>query len=218
MLPPVQGVLQFLSLHPLLAIFFVVLAKQAGAPLPAMPLLLLAGASAARDAAFGAQGLLVAVIASTLGDLAWFAAGKLVGRRVIALLCRISVTPDTCVRRNELAFSRRGPLVLVFAKFLPGLDTLAPAMAGSIGMGAQRFLVFDIAGASLWAGSGMAVGLLLHQEIQGLAARASYLGARAAWALVGLLVAYVGWRFWRRWRDSVCHAVLPRSHPASWRP
>jgi membrane protein DedA with SNARE-associated domain/rhodanese-related sulfurtransferase len=209
----VQSIHDLLALRPLLTLFVIVLAKQAGAPLPAAPVLMLAGATAAHDAWFGTQALLLAIVASTIGDSGWFLAGRLAGRKILALLCRISVTPDTCVRRNEMSFSRRGPAVLVIAKFVPGLDTLAPAMAGSIGMSARRFLLLDAAGAALWAGSGMAAGLVLHRQIQHVERRLADLGAPAAWLVAGLVIAYVAWRFWRRWRESVAHAAVPRILP-----
>src|SRR5512133_521169 len=96
------------SEHGLLALWLGVFAEQVGAPIPAMPLLMLAGVASASDAVFAVKALAVATLASMLADLVWYYAGRRFGRRVLALLCRISISPDSCVRQSELSFARRG--------------------------------------------------------------------------------------------------------------
>ena len=196
--------------HGLLAVFAVVLVKQLGAPLPAMPILLLAGVAAADDGVFAVKALALATLASMLADFVWFYAGRHFGRRVLTLVCRISISPDSCVRQNELTFARWGVATLVVAKFIPGLSTLAPPVAGALGMRAQSFGIFNMAGAILWAGSGIAGGLIFHSQIGRLLASLSDLGRAALWILAALLVLYVAWRLQRRWRELRTLARLPR--------
>lgn len=197
----------------LLAVFVVVLVKQLGTPLPAMPVLFLAGAAAADDGVFAVKALAVATLASLLADFVWFFAGRYFGRRVLTLLCRISISPDSCVRKNELSFARRGMATLVIAKFVPGLSTLAPPLAGALGMRAQSFAIFDSAGAALWAGSGIAGGLLFHNQIRHLLEAMSELGRVAVWAVAALAALYVAWRVWWRWHEARLHAGMARVRP-----
>ena len=208
-----ETVLALFAQHGLLAVFAVVLVKQLGAPFPAMPILLLAGAAAADNGVFAVKSLALATLASVMADFVWFYAGRHFGRRVLTLVCRISISPDSCVRQNELTFARWGVATLVIAKFVPGLATLAPPVAGAVGMRALSFGIFDTAGAALWAGSGIAGGLIFHTQIDHLLASLSDLGRAAVWLLAGLLVLYVAWRSQRRWRELRALARLPRVHP-----
>jgi len=183
----------------LAAVFVAVLLEQAGLPFPALPVLLVAGAFAAGHAAWGVAALGLAVLASTLGDLAWYWAGRTWGYAVLRTMCRISLSPDSCVRRTESSFERRGVATLVVAKFVPGLATLAPAIAGALELRASTFVVYNGAGAALWAGVGLAAGVLLQGQINGLLAWLDRLG-RWVLAVLGVALAgYVAWRLWRRW-------------------
>ncbi len=129
-----EGLSTLLIRHDLVAVFVVVLLATLGVPIPALPVLLLAGAQAASGGPFGIEALGIATLASMLSATTWFVAGRRLGRRVLALLCRISISPDTCVRRNEVSFATRGAFTLVIAKFVPGLSILAPPLAGALGM------------------------------------------------------------------------------------
>ena len=144
--------LQLIIQYGLLLVFVNVLLVQLGLPLPAIPTLIVAGALAGRPG-FGVPALLaVAFIACMLGDLIWYLAGRRFGRGVMALLCRVSLSPDSCVRQTEVRFERWGGLSLVLAKFVPGLATLAPPLAGAMGIGWWRYLIFDGIGSALWVG------------------------------------------------------------------
>lgn len=208
-----ETIFAFFSQYGLLAVFGVVLIKQLGAPVPASAILLLAGAAAADDEVLAVKALVVATAASMLADFAWFYAGRRFGRGVLALLCRISISPDSCVRKNELSFARRGVASLVIAKFVPGLDTLAPPLAGALGMRAQSFAIFNAAGAALWAGANIAGGLIFHVQIQHLLGSLSELGRIAVWLVAALGALYVAWRMARRWRELRLHARMPRVRP-----
>jgi membrane protein DedA with SNARE-associated domain/rhodanese-related sulfurtransferase len=208
-----QDILSLFSQYGLLAVFIGVFVEQMGAPVPALPFLLLAGGAAASDGIFALKALAVAALASMLADSLWFYAGRRYGRRVLALLCRISISPDSCVRQSELSFARRGVATLVVAKFIPGLSTLASPLAGAIGMRTASFVVFNLAGALLWAGSGIAGGLLFHGQVGRLMEYLSDLGSAAMVVVACLLGIYIAVRVWRRWRVARSVANLPRIQP-----
>lgn len=208
-----ENVFSLFAQHGLLAVFAGVLVEQLGAPIPAMPFLLLAGVASASDGVFAVKTLAVATLASMLADLLWFYAGRRFGRRVLALLCRISISPDSCVRQNELSFARRGVATLVVAKFIPGLSTLASPLAGAIGMRTTTFAVYNLAGTFLWAGSGIAGGLLFHDQVGRLLEYLRDLGSAAIVIVAGLLGVYIAVRVWRRLRVARSVANLPRVHP-----
>lgn len=199
--------------HGLLAVFFGVLVEQLGAPLPAFPFLLLAGVAAANDGVLAVKALLAATLASMIADGLWFLAGRRYGRRVLALLCRISISPDSCVRQSEASFARRGVATLVVAKFVPGLATLAPPLAGALGMRSGSFLLFNLAGTALWAGSGIAGGLLFHDQIERLLEHLDDLGSLALRVVGAALALYLALRAWRRWGTARRLARLPRVRP-----
>lgn len=184
----------------LIAVFIAVFLEQVGAPLPALPVLLLAGALAAADPMFGVSALAVAILASTLGDYAWYWGGRRYGHRVLKLLCRVSLSPDTCVRRSELSFQRWGVASLVLAKFVPGISTVAPPIAGALGIRPLTFLLFNGAGSALWAGAGIAAGVLFNDQIDWMLAQLADLGGHAMVLLGVLLGLYIGYRAWDRWR------------------
>lgn len=197
-----------------LAVFSGVLIEQLGAPVPALPFLLLAGAAAANDGMFALHAFLAAAGASMLADSVWFFAGKRYGRRVLNLLCKVSISPDSCVRQSELNFAKLGVAALVIAKFVPGLSTLAPPLAGSLGMRNSAFLLFNLAGTALWAGSGIAAGLLFNSQIERMMSALSDLGGVALSVVAVLVAAYIAFRVWRRWKVAKQLAALPRIAPA----
>ena len=187
----------FFDAYGLAAVFGVVLLEQIGVPVPALPVLVLAGAAAMGDPLFGVYALLLAVIASSLGDFAWYAAGRRYGHRVLKALCRVSLSPDSCVRQTESTFEKRGARTLLIAKFLPGLSTVAPPVAGALGLKAGTFLALNGAGAALWAGAGLLAGLLFHGQIDWLFDRIADLGVYAVAVLAALLALYIA----RKWLE-----------------
>lgn len=194
------GILSFVLQHPYLVLFGAVFAEQLGLPLPAVPFLLGAGALAGMDQLNPVAALLLPVTASLIADLVWFEAGRRRGATVLKLLCRISLEPDSCVRRTENVFATQGARTLLFAKFLPGLNTVAPPMAGMIGMRRSRFLLWDAAGALLWTGSYFLVGLLFSNQIEAIAERAAALGGALVLTLLGLFAFWLAWKYAQRQR------------------
>lgn len=207
-------IVALLTQHGLVAVFLAVFVEQVGAPLPSLPFLLLAGATVANESGAAARVVAVAVLAAMLANATWFFIGRRLGRRVLALLCRISFSAENCVRQSEVHFARFGPGSLVIAKFIPGLSVLAPPLAGALGMGAPRFALYNVAGALLWAGGGVGAGLYFHTEIQQFLEGLGNLGGMA-FLLFGLfLAAYLAVLTWRRRRASLLLASEPRMPPA----
>jgi membrane protein DedA with SNARE-associated domain/rhodanese-related sulfurtransferase len=143
-----------------LVIFAWVLIEQLGLPLPSVPILLAAGALSAQRQMSFPLALAVAVAASLTADSAWFFIGRTQGHRVLRLLCKLSLEPTTCVRRTQDSFGRRRGTMLMFAKFVPGLSTLAPPVAGQNGMDFGAFLFYDGIGSAFWVGVTMVCGRL----------------------------------------------------------
>jgi len=176
-------------------VFAVVLVQQLGAPIPATPLLLLAGAHAATDPIYGVYALALAILASSLGSLPWFWAGRRYGYRVLKFMCRISLSPDSCVRQTETFFERYGAAALLIAKFVPGLARVGPPLAGTFRLGLASFLLYYGAGNALWAGFGLILGFAFHTEIEWLMDRLTAFGGPALMVVAGILALYVAYRW-----------------------
>ncbi|NIJ78238.1 membrane protein DedA with SNARE-associated domain/rhodanese-related sulfurtransferase [Xanthomonas campestris] len=184
-------------------VFANVLALSLGLPVPALPTLVLVGASYALQGGSdawlaGLTALAVSVLASLLGDLAWYLAGRRFGNRTLQSLCRLSLSRDTCMKKTERFFSRWGVRVLTVAKFVPGLSMVSVPMAGAMRVRPAAFLRYDALGASLWALVGLSLGALFAHQVQGVLAVLSDLGSGAVVVLAMSLACYVGWRWWRR--------------------
>src|ERR1700690_1864233 len=173
--------LQFVVRHGYMLVFAWVFVEQAGLPVPSAPLLLCAGALSGMHQMNLGTAIVFATIGAVASDSMWYELGRLKGVRVLQLLCRISLEPDSCVRRSQVSFGRNGPRVLLIAKFVPGLNAMAAPLAGGIRMGWRRFLLFDALGAFLWIGSLALTGFVFSGELERIASRAAYLGE---WALV----------------------------------
>jgi membrane protein DedA with SNARE-associated domain/rhodanese-related sulfurtransferase len=181
-------------------VFLNVLAEQLGLPVPTLPTLVVAGALAAsgRLPAAGLFGL--ALLACLIGDTTWYLAGRAYGVRVMRLLCRISLTPDTCVRQTQSSFERFGPAALIVAKFIPGLSLIAPPLAGATHMRYLRFATVSLLGSSIWVGAALLAGVLLRPQITRLLPRLAGIGGTVIVLILVLLGAYIFWKWWERRR------------------
>jgi membrane protein DedA with SNARE-associated domain len=151
--------------HGLGVVFLNVFLEQIGLPIPALPTLIVAGSLAARGR-LPLLGLLgMALLGSVLADTVWYLLGRWRGRKVLKTVCRISLSPDTCVRDTETLFERRGLVSLLFAKFIPGYNTVAPPLAGAMGTSLPAFLLWDALGSLLWIGSGVAAGWIFRGTV-----------------------------------------------------
>ena len=143
----------------------VVFLEQAGLPIPAVPALLAIGALGGAGHFRILPAFLLASVAAMAGDLIWYAAGRARGRSVLSFLCRVSIEPDSCVRTTENAYARVGACALLFAKFVPGLNTAAPPLAGLTGMSLSQFILCDGLGTVIWVGSFLTLGYLFREQI-----------------------------------------------------
>lgn len=192
--------IEFLSRHGYLVLVSWVFVEQIGLPIPSIPILLAAGALSGAGRLSLPVALLYCVLAAMTADSIWFQLGRLRGIQVLRLLCRVSLEPDSCVRRTEDLFSRRGERTLLFSKFLPGLNTVAPPLAGVVHMRLWRFLLFDALGTLLWAGTFLGLGYAFTGEIEQLAARAESLHGWALAIVVAGIVGYIAYKLIRRQR------------------
>ncbi|MGH7869399.1 MAG: VTT domain-containing protein [Candidatus Dormibacteraceae bacterium] len=195
-----QATIQFLLLHGSAVLVIWVFIDQIGLPIPAVPLLIAVGALAGRGQFPLALGIAEAVIASLAADLMWYELGRTKGHAILNLLCKISLEPDSCVRRSEEAFGRRGAKSLAFAKFIPGLSAAATPMAGLFGMRPGVFLAWDGAGALLWAGGYMALGFIFSKQIEIVVTIALRLGVALAILIILTLGFYILYRYLQRQR------------------
>ena len=181
-------------------IFGVVFLEQLGLPIPALPVLIVAGALATDLDLSPLHVLAVAVFASLLADSIWFALGRLQGHRILKTLCEISLSPDSCVRQTESVFDRWGIPSLLVAKFIPGFSTVAPPLAGAMRIGVVSFLLYDLGGALLWAGASVAAGMIFHRAIDRVLGVLTSFGGWALVLVAAALTVFVVFKAWQRRR------------------
>jgi membrane protein DedA with SNARE-associated domain/rhodanese-related sulfurtransferase len=191
---------RLIAQYGLVLVFANVLLEQIGLPIPAIPSLIVAGALAAEgelspSAIFG-----VAFAGCMIADTLWYLAGRRYGRRVMTFLCRVSLSPDSCVRQTEFRFERWGKLTLVLSKFIPGLSTIAPPLAGAMRLGWWSFLLLNGLGVVIWAGAAIGAGMAFHTQINELILRMEGLGTLAAEAIGAVLGGYIALKWWERRR------------------
>lgn len=195
-----QESLSILLNHGYLVVFLWVFADQAGLPLPALPVLLAAGALAAAGKLnfFAIVGL--AAVAAMLSDTMWFEIGRRRGGSVLKFICRTSLEPDSCVGRTQQMFSKRGIWTLVVAKFVPGLNVLSSPMAGMSGISRMKFLAMNTVGALAFALAFVTPGYIFSRQLESILAVAS---ASGRWMVVGIVAfttAYIVFKYIRRLR------------------
>jgi len=196
----VQELIDLVARYGLALVFLNVLAEQVGLPIPAVPTLIVAGAAAATGKLSAAAVFGVAVIACYIGDGLWFAGGRIYGRRVLRLLCRVSLSPDSCVRQSEYHFERWGKAVLIVSKFVPGLSAVTPPLAGAMRMGWPSFIVLNGIGISLWTAIPIGVGMLFAGQIERAVDILESYGILAVALLGAALALYIAFKWWERRR------------------
>ncbi len=186
--------------HGLLLVFLSVLVEQIGLPIPAFPILIVAGALIMTAQMHWAACLAVALLACLISDFFWYSAGRRYGKRVLALLCRISLSPDYCVSQTEDKFRRWGPKSLIVSKFIPGFNTIAPPVAGATGIGRPQFFCFSVLGSALWANTGIAIGAIFHRSIGRVLDVLEVMGMAALLLVASLLGLFILFKFIERQR------------------
>jgi membrane protein DedA with SNARE-associated domain len=191
---------QFLVRYDVACLFAAVFVDQIGVPLPAVPWLLAAGAltvtgQMSLSAAFSAT-----ILGAIFADLIWFYLGRRFGKSAPGLLCRLSADPDACVCRTQSLFTKHGMAGVVVSKFIPVMKTLVPALAGSSGVSASRFLFFDGLGSLLFAGVFILTGSLFSAQVDYILEMIGRHGGKTLGSLAGLSLAYIAYHSFRRRR------------------
>ncbi len=190
----------YLLRHGYVVLFTWVAVEQLALPVPSEPVLLAAGALAGVGLLNLPFAIAVGVAASLFSGVIWYEIGRVRGSQVTRLLCRISLEPDSCVRRSQDMFARYGGRSLLVAKFVPGLNTVAQPLAGILGMPRSRFLLLDALGAFLWIGAYMGLGYLLSDYVERVAAYARLLGSSLLGIALGGLALYIAGKYIQRRR------------------
>lgn len=180
--------------------FVGVFAGAIGLPVPAMPTLIVVGSTlvVAHSPTLILATFLSALAGAFLGDAAWFLTGRRFGYRVLDGLCRVSLSPDTCVRRASGFFERRGVKLLLISRFVPGLSLVAIPIAGAGHTPFSRFTTYDLLGAALWVSVGLSVGMLFYRQIDAVLALLRQFGiGLVAVAAIGLVL-WIAFRYIRR--------------------
>src|SRR5580704_9872515 len=185
-----------LAQHGYAILAVIVFVEAIGVPVPAAVALLIAGGAVARGVLQAQYVLGIALFAMLAGDTLMFFLGRYTGWWLLGLLCRISLHPEACILRSADSFHRRGRTLLVVAKFIPGINTMAPPLAGSMNMRAITFLRLDFAGALLYAGSYLAVGYVFSDACGVVMRGYDSAGRVIGWIVLALVIAYLLFRVW----------------------
>ena len=191
-----------------LLVFVAVLLEQSGLPVPAPPVLVVSGALATTGAMRPELVLLAAFAACLLADHGWFLIGRRMGRRLLATLCRLSLSPDICVRKTDDLISRHGEALLLVAKFIPGVSAVAVPTAAAMGVAYRRFILFDGLGCLLWSGAYVGIGAIFSREITRLLSAMSWIGGASIALLAALLALYIGAKYLHRRRLRRLHRLV----------
>jgi len=204
-----QGLLSSIGRHGYVLVFVVVLAESVGLPVPAAVALVAGGAAAASGALSVTKLLLLAVTAMLLGDSLLFVLGRSMGWSLLGFLCKLSVNPETCILRSAESFYKRGKITLLFAKFIPGINTMAPPLAGSMKMPVPTFVRLDLAGASLYALAYAGLGFLFRDFLASMMRGFQAAGHAVEAVTVIALIGYAAYRVWL-YRKHAVYRVVPR--------
>ena len=172
-------------------IFAWAFAVQAGLPIPAVPMLLGAGALSGSGHMNLALAVSAAMIATVSADALWYALGRSLGARVLGIVCRFSLDPDSVIRSAKERFLAHRARYVVLAMFLPGLNPIAAGLAGVVSIRPERFLLYAAVGALLWSGAWIILGYACSDVITFLATRAARGGKPAAVLIAAALIVYL---------------------------
>jgi membrane protein DedA with SNARE-associated domain/rhodanese-related sulfurtransferase len=190
----------------------VVFLEAIGVPVPAAVALLIAGGAVARGMLQAQYVLGIALFAMLAGDTLMFFLGRYTGWWLLGLLCRVSLNPEACILRSADSFYRRGRTLLVIAKFIPGINTMAPPLAGSMNMRTITFLRLDLVGALLYVGSYLVVGFVFSGALEAVTRGYDSVGRILGWIVLALVMAYLLFRVWL-WVKGRALSAVPFAHP-----
>jgi membrane protein DedA with SNARE-associated domain len=195
--------------HGYLVIFLVVLAEAVGLPMPAALALVVGGAAAASHTLRAPMVVAVAMIALALGDSLLYLLGRSMGWRLLGLLCKVSANPETCILRSAESFYKRGKATLLLAKFVPGVNTMAPPLAGSMKMRYEQFLGFDLAGAALYTLAYGTLGYVFRDFVASITHGFQTAQQVVGTVVLGTLVGFIAYRVYLFSRHRL-YQVVPR--------
>jgi membrane protein DedA with SNARE-associated domain len=198
-----------MALHGYALLFGLLLVEAVGLPFPAAIALVAAGAAVAAHALWGPYILVAAVTALLLGDTVQFWLGRYMGWLLLGFLCRVSINPETCILRSAESFYKRGKVTLVIAKFIPGVNTMAAPLAGSMRMRFGQFLYLDFAGALLYSSTYLLVGYLSRDFLAAILRGFHAAGLAVEAVVVIALVVYSVYRV-LQYRKNKMYRVVPR--------
>lgn len=188
------ALLAILARHIYVLIFALLLGEAVGFPFPAAVALIAAGAAMASHALSGTGILVCATFALLIGDTVMFWLGRYTGWALLGFLCRLSMNPETCMLRSAESFYKRGKTTLLVAKFIPGVNTMAAPLAGSMKMRYNQFLRLDLAGALLYTVIYVLVGYVCRDFLAAVLKSFYAAGRAMEFALAAAIVVYIGYR------------------------
>jgi membrane protein DedA with SNARE-associated domain/rhodanese-related sulfurtransferase len=198
-----ENLVRALELYGLQIVFVGVLLDQGGLPLPSFSLVIVAAGVATAAGAPVWPIFALAVVATLIADLIWFAGGRRFGAAMLRMICRVSLSPDSCVGTTRRIYTQWGAPSLIFAKYVPGLAAVATTLAGETRIPVARFALYDGIGAALWAGGGVALGVIFHEAIDAVLDELEVLGNSALLLLGVVVLVFVAVKWWQRWRFKV---------------
>jgi membrane protein DedA with SNARE-associated domain len=202
-----------LARHGYPVLFIIVFLEALGLPIPAALALLIAGAAAARGTLHPVAVLGGSIVSIMLGDVLMFVLGRRTGWSLLTLLCRLSFNPESCVLRSADSFYRRGRMLLVIAKFIPGINTMAPPLAGSMNMRFWQFLGLDFWGSVLYAGAYLTAGFIGSDVLGRITSSYQAFGTALSWGFAAAVVVYLAVQAWM-WSKSRAWRSVPYVLPA----
>jgi membrane protein DedA with SNARE-associated domain len=206
---PVNNFFASLAAHGYVLIFAVVFAEAIGLPVPAALALIGGGAAIASKILSGPIVVLMAITAMLIGDTLLFFMGQHMGWWLLGTLCRISINPESCILRSAESFYKRGKITLLFAKFIPGVNTMAPPLAGSMKMPFRQFLRLDAAGVSLYILAYTSLGFLSRDFLAKVTRGVQTATRSLEEILFVATIAYLAYRIWLYQKNKV-YRVVPR--------
>ena len=198
-----EDLVRVLEIYGLQIVFAGVLLDQGGLPFPSFSLVVVAAGVATAAGAPVWPIFVVAVVATLVADLLWFAGGRRFGAAMLRLICRVSLSPDSCVGTTRRIYVRWGAPSLIFAKYVPGLAAVATTLAGETRIPIGRFALYDGIGAALWAAGAVALGVIFHEAIDAVLEELAVLGNSALMLLAAAVLVFIVVKWWQRWRFRV---------------
>ncbi|WP_064746762.1 rhodanese-like domain-containing protein [Lysobacter antibioticus] len=190
--------LHLIQTYGLLVVFVSVLLDQGGLPVPAYPPIIVAAAIAVDQHQPLWPIVLVAAFAALLADGLWYLGGRRLGAALLRLMCKVSLSPDSCILMTRGVYARWGAPSLIVAKFVPGFAAVATTLAGETGTGARRFAFYDGLGALLWAGVAVAIGAVFHRAVNQVLEGLETAGRYGLLAILAAIAAFVGYKLLKR--------------------